>query len=366
MARVCSAPTVGQFLPLVPVQAQEVFCIAVVAGIIEGWSRSRTAMAVSKEGGLCLGEAEAEEGPSGSGEESSASEEEEEAAPAPVVCVGPPRRKQWPSAVAQRKQRASPLLEAGPSKRPHSDAVMAGPPGLHFFSLTTAHPWSPPQESMEESLLVSTVELRWRLQEEYTQAERERNELVAATLDRDWAHWDQDVALVAVQERDVELTVLRAQVVELESRVVRETPGEGQAVGTVRAAEQEAVHQWDWALLEAASSWGGVLRWAQEHRLLLDGASMAHALLQEGVGQMPFNLPAELDIGLAQLDILLAGHQRCNAIAPGSWLDVAVDTGEGLPVREEHLAALATQMEMAMLVTGPAAESQEGGDKEGD
>ncbi|KAG6897288.1 hypothetical protein C0993_007627, partial [Termitomyces sp. T159_Od127] len=92
--------------------------------------------------------------------------------------------------------------------------------------------------------------------------------------------------------------------------------------------------------------------WAQEHRLLLDGALVAHALLQEGMGQMPFNLPAELDIGLAQLDILLAGHQRRNAIAPESWLDVAVNTGEGLLVWEKHLVVLATQMETAMLVTG--------------
>ncbi|KAG6882774.1 hypothetical protein C0993_009205 [Termitomyces sp. T159_Od127] len=100
-----------------------------------------------------------------------------------------------------------------------------------------------------------------------------------------------------------------------------------------------------------------------EHRLLLDGASAAHALLREGVGWMPFNLPAELDIGLAQLDILLAGHWRRNTIAPSLWLDVAVDTGEGLPVREDHLVALATQMETAMLVTGPLVESREGGDE---
>ncbi|KAG6882986.1 hypothetical protein C0993_008383 [Termitomyces sp. T159_Od127] len=163
-------------------------------------------------------------------------------------------------------------------------------------------------------------------------------------MDWDQARQDQDVALAAVWERDAELMALRAQVAELESRVGRETPGEGQAVGVARMAEQEAVRQQDWALLQAASSRGGFC----------------------GVGRMPFNLPAELDIGLAQLDILLAGHRWRNAIAPGSWLDVAIDMGEGLPVREEHLASLATQMEMAMLVMGPAAGSREGADEEGD
>ncbi|KAG6867283.1 hypothetical protein C0993_004961 [Termitomyces sp. T159_Od127] len=212
-------------------------------------------------GGSRPGEAEAEEGPSGSGEESSASKEEEEVvAPAPVVHMGPPRGKQRPSAVAWGKRRASLSPEAGPSKRPHGDTAMAGPPGLHFFSPTTACPWSPPQESMEQSLLASTVELRWCLQEGYAQAEREQTELATATADRDQARRDRDVALAAVQERDAELTVLRAQVAELESRVVRETPGEGQAVFAAWAAEREAVHQRDWALLEAASSRGGVLR----------------------------------------------------------------------------------------------------------
>ncbi|KAG6895069.1 hypothetical protein C0993_010210 [Termitomyces sp. T159_Od127] len=366
----CSAPAAERSASCVA--AKQGWALEWVQGQIEGQSRSRAAMAAGREGGARPGEAEAEESPSGSGEESSTSEEEKEAeaeaeaAPAPVVHVGLLCGKQRPSAVARGKRRASPLPEAGLSKRPCGDAAMAGPLGLHFFSPTTARPRSLPQELMEQSLLASTVELRRRLQEGYAQAERERTELAMATVDRDRARRDWDVTLAAVPERDAELTALRSQVAELELRVVKETPGESQAVFAARTAEREVVRQWDWALLEAASSQGGVLRWAWEHRLLLDGASAAHALLREGVGRMPFNLPAELDIGLAQLDILLAGHRRRNAIAPGSWLDVAVDTGEGLPVREEHLAALATQMEMAMLVMGPPVESQEGADEEGD
>ncbi|KAG6864670.1 hypothetical protein C0993_008666 [Termitomyces sp. T159_Od127] len=323
-------------------------------------------MVAAREGGLHPGEVE--EGQSKEEEESSGSEEEEESAPASLTQVGPLHRKQQPSAVAWGKRWASPSLEVGPSKRPRGDVAMASSLGLHFFSPTSAHPQPPPQESMEQSLLASTVELRRCLQEGYAQSEKERSELAAVTMDQDWARRDRDVALVAVREWDAELTVLRVQVAELESRVARETPGEGQAMGAVQVAEQKAICWQDWALLEAASSREGfcISGWAWEHRLLLDGASAAHTLLWEGVGQMPFNLPAELDIGLAQLDILLAGHQRRNAIAPGSWLNMAINMGEGLPVWEEHLASLVTQMETAMLVTGPAAGSREGGDQEGD
>ncbi|KAG6894837.1 hypothetical protein C0993_010608, partial [Termitomyces sp. T159_Od127] len=347
------------------VAAEQGWALEWVQGQMEGRSMSRAVLAVSREGGSRPGEAEADEGPSGSEEESSGSEQEEPG-PSAVIRVGPPRGKQRPSEVARGKRRASLPPEAGPSKRPRGDASMAGPPGIHIFSPTSARPQPAPQETMEQSLLASTVELRRQLQEVYAQSRRQREELATTAMDRDRARRDRDVALAAVRERESELGALRAQVAELESRVAREPPGEGHAVVAAQMAEREAVRRRDWALREAASSRGGVLRWAREHRLLLDGASAAHALLREGVGRMPFNLPAELDIGLAQLDILLAGHRRRNAIAPGSWLDVAVDTGEGLPVREDHLAALATQMETAMLVTGPPAESREGADGEGD
>ncbi|KAG6883083.1 hypothetical protein C0993_007908 [Termitomyces sp. T159_Od127] len=95
----------------------------------------------------------------------------------------------------------------------------------------------PLQESMEQSLLASTVKLHPHLQEEHMQSERKQGELIAATMDWNQAQWDWNMALAAVQERDVELTVLRAQVAELELRVVRETPGEGQAVGIVQAGD---------------------------------------------------------------------------------------------------------------------------------
>ncbi|KAG6876640.1 hypothetical protein C0993_001593, partial [Termitomyces sp. T159_Od127] len=228
-----------------------------VQGQMEGRSKSWMVIAAGREEGPRL--RETKEGSSWSGEESSTSKEEEEAALAPIICVGPPHRKQRPSAMVRGKRQASLSPEVGPSKRPHSDTAMAGPPGLHFFSPMMACPWFPLQESMEQSLLASTMELRRCLQEGYVQVEKEQSELAAVTMDRDWVRQDRDIVLVAVQEQDVELTALRTQVVELELRVVRKVPGEGQAVGAAQVAEQEAVHRWDWALLEAASSRGGVL-----------------------------------------------------------------------------------------------------------
>ncbi|KAG6898438.1 hypothetical protein C0993_006866 [Termitomyces sp. T159_Od127] len=346
-------------------------CIAAEQGWLLDWvreqmkerSRSRAAMAAAREGGSRPGEVK-EEGQSGDKEESSESEREEPG-PSMVIRVGPPHGKRRPSEAAQGKRQASPPPEAGPSKRLRGNASMAGLPEIHIFSPTSARPQPAPHETMEQSLLASTVALRRQLQEAYAQSRRQRDELATTAMDQDRVRRDWDVALAAVREREVELGALWAQVAELESRVAREVPGEGQAVEAARAAEQESVRRWDWALLEAALSWEGVLCWAWEHRLLLDGASAAHALLREGVGRMPFNLPAELDIGMAQLDILLVGHRRRNAIAPRSWLDVAVDTGEGLPVRGDHLASLAAQMETAMSVTGPAARGREGNDEEG-
>ncbi|KAG6874865.1 hypothetical protein C0993_011871 [Termitomyces sp. T159_Od127] len=242
---------------------------------------------------------------------------------------------------------------------------MAGPPGIHIFSPTSARPQPAPQETMEQSLLASTVELHQQLQEAYAQLRRQWDELTTMAMDRDRARRDRDVALAAVREREAELEALQTQVVELESRVVRPEPGEGEAVRLARAVEREAVRRWDWALLEAAASREGVLRWVREHRLLLDGASAAQASLREGVARMPFDLPVELDHGLSQLELLLAGHQRRNAIAPGSWMDMAMDAGESLPLREDHLAVLAARMETAMVV-GLVMGSQEGADGEGD
>ncbi|KAG6864302.1 hypothetical protein C0993_009023, partial [Termitomyces sp. T159_Od127] len=208
---------------------------------------------------------------------------------------------------------------------------------------------------MEQSLLASTVDLRQHLQEVHAQLDRQQGKLMMVTMDWDRAWQDQDVVLAAVKEHEEELVALWAQVVELKSRVVRTVPGKGEAVRLAWVAEQEAVQWRDWALVEAASSQEGILWWVQEHWLLLDGASAAQALLWDGIAWMPFNLPMELDHGLAQLELLLVGHWQQNAIAPGSWMDVAVDAGESLLLWEDHLVSLVAQMEMAVVIKRLAA-----------
>ncbi|KAG6877368.1 hypothetical protein C0993_008175, partial [Termitomyces sp. T159_Od127] len=71
---------------------------------------------------------------------------------------------------------------------------------------------------------------------------------------------DRDVALAVVREQEAELIALKAQVAELESRVVREVPREEQAVEVAQAAEWKSVWQQDWALLEVALSQEGALQ----------------------------------------------------------------------------------------------------------
>ncbi|KAG6863661.1 hypothetical protein C0993_010697 [Termitomyces sp. T159_Od127] len=230
---------------------------------MEGCSRSRAAMAAAREGGLRPGEVK-EEGQSGDKEESSKSEREEPG-PSAVIRVGPPCGKRRPSEAAQGKRRASPPPEVGPSKRPRGNASMVGPPGIHIFLPTSARPQPAPHETMEQSLLASTVELHRQLQEAYAQSRRQRDELATTAMDQDRARRDRDVALAAVREQESELGALRAQMAELESRVARETPGEGHTVVAARMVEWEVVRRQDWALLQAASSQGGVLRKCPAH-----------------------------------------------------------------------------------------------------
>lgn len=86
--------------------------------------------------------------------------------------------------------------------------------------------------------------------------------------------------------------------------------------------------------------------------MLLNGASMAHVSIEEGLGQMPFDLLAELEQDMARLDMLLVGHCQRNVLPPGLWLEVATDMGEDLPCHEDNVAALTLQMEAALAIEG--------------
>ncbi|KAG5349462.1 hypothetical protein C0989_003629 [Termitomyces sp. Mn162] len=106
----------------------------------------------------------------------------------------------------------------------------------------------------------------------------------------------------------------------------------------------------DWLANEATSGCMGILCWVWEHQVLLDGASAAFASIQDELAQMPTDQPLELQQGMARMGRLLAGHQRCNAVALGSWWEVVVDAGEALPGLVEVLVVVQAQMEIDLEV----------------
>ncbi|KNZ80796.1 hypothetical protein J132_04301 [Termitomyces sp. J132] len=116
--------------------------------------------------------------------------------------------------------------------------------------------------------------------------------------------------------------------------------------GLLRAELEVARQREDWLANEAASGHAGILCWVREHRVLLDGASAAFTLIQDGLAQMPMGQPPELQQEMARVGRLLAGHRRRNAVAPGSWWEVAADAGEALPRLAEVLAVVRAQMEI--------------------
>ncbi|KAG5331583.1 hypothetical protein C0989_007897, partial [Termitomyces sp. Mn162] len=93
--------------------------------------------------------------------------------------------------------------------------------------------------------------------------------------------------------------------------------------------------------------------WVQEHRVFLDGASAVFASFQDGLMQGSMVQPPELQQGMAQLERLLAGHWQHNAVALGSWWEVAVDAGEALLGLAEVLVVVRAQMEVDLGVELP-------------
>ncbi|KAG5349567.1 hypothetical protein C0989_003067 [Termitomyces sp. Mn162] len=92
------------------------------------------------------------------------------------------------------------------------------------------------------------------------------------------------------------------------------------------------------------------LDWVQQHCiLLLDGASAAYASMQDGLAQMPRELPSELEQGFCQMGQLLVRHWQRSAADPGAWWKVATDVGEPLPRQPEVLAIVVTQMEVDLV-----------------
>ncbi|KAH0580890.1 hypothetical protein H2248_012047 [Termitomyces sp. 'cryptogamus'] len=96
----------------------------------------------------------------------------------------------------------------------------------------------------------------------------------------------------------------------IRTRPVQLSPRGQQNLTDVLWAELEAA-RWreDWLANEAA--WGrvGILRWVREHWVLLDGASAAFVLIQDGLMQGSAVQPPELEQRMARLERLLVGHQ---------------------------------------------------------
>ncbi|KAG5728484.1 hypothetical protein E4T56_gene19561 [Termitomyces sp. T112] len=116
--------------------------------------------------------------------------------------------------------------------------------------------------------------------------------------------------------------------------------------GSLQAELEEVRRREDWLVNKAALGRTGILRWVWEHQVLLDGASVAFASIQDGLVQVSMDHPPELQQGIVRVGRLLAEHWQHNAVAPRSWWEVAVDVEEALPGLAEVLVVVWAQMEV--------------------
>ncbi|KAG5718810.1 hypothetical protein E4T56_gene2702 [Termitomyces sp. T112] len=112
---------------------------------------------------------------------------------------------------------------------------------------------------------------------------------------------------------------------------------------------ERAQRQEEWLANKAASGRWGVLYWAREHRILLDGASAALGSIHDGLVRMPGDLPPELGQGVTQMGRLLVGHRQRAMADPRAWWEVAVDMAELLPGHPEVLVTVVAQLEVDLV-----------------
>ncbi|KAG5724667.1 hypothetical protein E4T56_gene3718 [Termitomyces sp. T112] len=253
------------------------------------------------------------------------------------------------SVVIHGKRRASPPSGAGPSKRPRGREPSAGPPESLLFSPTPGIPSerssSPPApipsitevflckqvEALTTSLAVREGELRWA-----------REDHDVAWMEKEAMEQERNTSVRMVTEQALEVWGLWEHLTQMEGQPAGEAEGWGRVLeGDALWAELEAARQReDWLANEAALGRTGILRWVQEHRVLLNSASTTFASIQDRLMQGSTVQLPELQQGMAQLERLLAGHRQCNAVALESWWEVAADVGEALPGLVEVLAVL--------------------------
>ncbi|KNZ75289.1 hypothetical protein J132_03587 [Termitomyces sp. J132] len=162
-------------------------------------------------------------------------------------------------------------------------------------------------------------------------------------------------------EQALEVRGLQECLMQMEGQPTGEAEGRGRVPeGDALWVELEAA-RWreDWLANKAALGCTGILCWVREHRVLLDGASKAFASIQDSLAQGSTAQPPELQQGMAQLERLLAGHQQCNAVALGSWWEVAADAGEALLGLAEVLAVVRAQIEVDLGVGLPGGPGRE-------
>ncbi|KAG5334137.1 hypothetical protein C0989_004359 [Termitomyces sp. Mn162] len=250
---------------------------------------------------------------------------------------------------------------------------MGGPPGSAVYSPISG---APVEQSTDRLWLVAEAYLRHWVEslerllvarnEEIQGVQEERDgaqwELDGVWRERDLAQKDKDVAIGTAVERLSCLQELEVQTVHLQARVeaaevamqqaggsgVRETQ-QGSSTGGVWAAAERAQQREEWLANEVASGWRGVLYWAREHRILLDGALAVLGSIHDGLARMPGDLLPELGQGVTQMGRLLAGHRWRATADPGAWWEMATDVGEPLPGQPKVLAAVVAQLEVFMV-----------------
>ncbi|KAG5735622.1 hypothetical protein E4T56_gene6955 [Termitomyces sp. T112] len=219
-----------------------------------------------------------------------------------------PKRKGASSAMVQEKRRASPPLGAGPSKRPRGHELSAGLPESSLFSPVPGIPLEWSSSPPTPIPLITEVFLRKQVEALTTSLAVWEGELQRAREDRDMAwtekeamEWERNTSVCMATEQALGVQGLRERLAQMEGQPAGEAEGQGRVPeGDALWVELEvARRREDWLANEATSGRVGILCWVREHWVLLDGASMAFALIQDGLTQGSAVQPLELQQGMA-------------------------------------------------------------------
>ncbi|KAG5733025.1 hypothetical protein E4T56_gene3621 [Termitomyces sp. T112] len=290
----------------------------------------------------------------------------------PLMKIGPPwggQREGAPTTCDKGKQRASPLLEVGPSKRAQGEPALAGPPGPTVYSPNSGTLVEPSAEgswSIVKAFLQCRAEELERLLathgEEVRRVGEERDrfwkELDEAQKERDLARRDKDIAMGTTTERLLQLQELRAHMRPLEAWAQvagQQSEGSGMqrtqwgpSAEVTQVMVERARRREEWLANEAALGWWGVLS--------------ALGSIHDGLARMPRDFPPELEQGVTQMGRLLAGHQWRATADSRAWWEVAVDVVEPLLGHPKVLAMVVVQLEVDLV--GRIVEANLGGEEE--